>query len=145
MEILVFENINRNKIVCIFQGQLVYVNYGRREDFQWLLDHSTINFTGKFCIARYGKVGRFMKVKNRKTVHKQDSGFHLQNVVCLQAKFGEEHGCSGVILYSDPADYAHPGGAVYPDGWFMPETGVQRGSLMIAGDPLTPGYPSIGW
>jgi hypothetical protein len=34
---------------------------------------------------------------------------------------------------------------VYPNGEFMPNTGVQRGSVaLIDGDPLTPNYPSNG-
>lgn len=33
----------------------------------------------------------------------------------------------------------------FPNSWFMPPTGVERGSIMdFSGDPLTPGYPSKG-
>ena len=57
-------------------------------------------------------------------------------------------GAIGLILYSDPADYAVGGiSSVYPDSWWLPGYGVQRGSLYITGvggDPLTPGYPSLG-
>ena len=49
------------------------------------------------------------------------------------------------MLYSDPADYAVDGvEQVYPNSWWLPDTGVQRGSLNVNGDVLTPGYPSTG-
>ncbi len=46
----------------IFQGDLVYVNYGRIDDFIWLTETKGINVTGKVCIARYGKIFRGDKV-----------------------------------------------------------------------------------
>ena len=56
------------------------------------------------------------------------------------------HGASGIILFSDPADST--GGdihQVYPRDWWLPPSGAQRGTVFIGdGDPLTPGYPSIG-
>ncbi|XP_006820652.1 glutamate carboxypeptidase 2-like, partial [Saccoglossus kowalevskii] len=60
-------------------------------------------------------------------------------------KHAEMFGALGMILYSDPADYATDGATdVYPDSWWLPGTGVQRGTLWInSGDPLTPGYPSL--
>ncbi len=68
-----------------------------------------------------------------------------------QAKHAQQYGAIGLVIYSDPADYAvddDTGGAVYPDTWWLPGTGVQRGSLYIkqglGGDPLTPAYPSSG-
>ncbi len=45
-----------------FQGDLVYVNYGRIDDFIWLTETKGINVTGKICIARYGKIFRGDKV-----------------------------------------------------------------------------------
>ena len=63
---------------------------------------------------------------------------------CLKAKLAEKFGALGLILYSDPADYALGNTEVYPENRFLPPTGVQRGSLRLDGDPLTPGYPSIG-
>jgi len=56
------------------------------------------------------------------------------------------HGIVGLILYSDPADYSiDPDVPTFPDSWWLPGTGVQRGSVnLYNGDPLTPGYPSIG-
>ncbi|NXW10164.1 FOLH1 carboxypeptidase, partial [Fregetta grallaria] len=104
------------------EGELVYVNYGRTEDFFKLEREMGINCTGKIVIARYGKIFRGNKVKN-----------------------AELAGAKGVILYSDPADYCAPGADPYPDGWNLPGGGAQRGNVLNlngAGDPLTPGYPA---
>ena len=50
----------------------------------------------------------------------------------------------GIILYSDPEDYS-PGSITYPDSKYLPEDGVQRGTVLrMKGDPLSNGYPSIG-
>ncbi|XP_034264175.1 N-acetylated-alpha-linked acidic dipeptidase 2-like isoform X1 [Pantherophis guttatus] len=104
------------------QADLVYVNYGRTEDFFKLEREMGINCTGKILIARYGKIFRGNKVKNAMLA-----------------------GAKGIILYSDPADYCAPGVKPYPDGWNLPGQGVQRGNVLNlngAGDPLTPGYPA---
>ena len=53
-------------------GQVVYVNYGSKEDFELLADNSTDYYTdvkGKICISRYGQVFRGNKAKNA-----EDSG-----------------------------------------------------------------------
>lgn len=54
-------------------------------------------------------------------------------------------GAIGVILFSDPDDItAGDIDKVYPDDWWLPPSGAQRGSIYIGvGDPLTPGYPAI--
>ncbi|XP_067424606.1 N-acetylated-alpha-linked acidic dipeptidase 2-like [Emydura macquarii macquarii] len=104
------------------EADLVYVNYGRTEDFFKLEREMGINCTGKIVIARYGKIFRGNKVKN-----------------AISA------GAKGIILYSDPADYCAPGVDPYPTGWNLPGGGAQRGNVLNlngAGDPLTPGYPA---
>ncbi|XP_072825128.1 glutamate carboxypeptidase 2 [Vicugna pacos] len=104
------------------EGDLVYVNYARTEDFFKLERDMKINCSGKIAIARYGKIFRGNKVKNAQLA-----------------------GAKGIILYSDPADYFAPGVEPYPDGWNLPGRGVQRGNTLNlngAGDPLTPGYPA---
>ncbi|XP_014813841.1 PREDICTED: putative N-acetylated-alpha-linked acidic dipeptidase [Calidris pugnax] len=104
------------------EGELVYVNYGRTEDFFTLEREMGINCTGKIVIARYGKIFRGNKVKN-----------------------AELAGAKGLILYSDPADYCASGVDPYPNGWNLPGGGAQRGNVLNlngAGDPLTPGYPA---
>ncbi|XP_006903288.1 PREDICTED: N-acetylated-alpha-linked acidic dipeptidase 2 [Elephantulus edwardii] len=104
------------------EGDLIYVNYARTEDFFKLEREMNINCTGKIVIARYGKIFRGNKVKNAMLA-----------------------GAIGIILYSDPADYTAPGVESYPKGWNLPGTGAQRGNVLNlngAGDPLTPGYPA---
>ncbi|NWX88303.1 NALD2 dipeptidase, partial [Nothoprocta ornata] len=104
------------------EADLVYVNYGRTEDFFKLEREMGINCTGKIVIARYGKIFRGNKVKNAALA-----------------------GAQGIILYSDPADYCAPGVEAYPAGWNLPGGGAQRGNVLNlngAGDPLTPGYPA---
>ncbi|XP_075054815.1 N-acetylated-alpha-linked acidic dipeptidase 2-like [Mixophyes fleayi] len=104
------------------EGDLVYVNYARTEDFFYLERNMSINCTGKIAIARYGKIFRGNKVKNAMLA-----------------------GAKGIILYSDPSDYCAPGVEPYPDGWNLPGGGAQRGNVLNlngAGDPLTPGYPA---
>ncbi|KAM9469188.1 N-acetylated-alpha-linked acidic dipeptidase 2 [Clarias gariepinus] len=104
------------------EGELVYVNYGRTEDFFKLQRDLGINCTGKIVIARYGKIFRGNKVKN-----------------AILA------GAKGIVLYSDPADYCAKDVKPYPEGWNLPGGGAQRGNVLNlngAGDPLTPGYPA---
>ncbi|XP_070577802.1 N-acetylated-alpha-linked acidic dipeptidase 2-like [Ptychodera flava] len=104
------------------EGQLVYVNYARLEDFLYLERNLSVNITGKIVISRYGKI------------YRGDKSNHA-----------EMFGAAGLILYSDPADYAVDSVTdVYPDTWWLPGSGVQRGTLFLdIGDPLTPGYPSL--
>ncbi|XP_076969418.1 N-acetylated-alpha-linked acidic dipeptidase 2 isoform X2 [Tamandua tetradactyla] len=104
------------------EGELIYVNYARTEDFFKLEREMKINCTGKIVIARYGKIFRGNKVKNAMLA-----------------------GAIGIILYSDPADYFAPNVQPYPKGWNIPGTAAQRGNVLNlngAGDPLTPGYPA---
>ena len=63
----------------------------------------------------------------------------------LQIENAELCGAAGAILYNDPADFAPFGEKqTYPNGVWLPKTGVQRGTLAPRrGDPLTPGLPSI--
>ncbi|KAF2350347.1 PA domain, partial [Trinorchestia longiramus] len=102
-------------------GAVVYANYGREEDYTYLVD-SGIDITGKIVIARYGMIFRANMVS-----------------------FAEELGAAGVLLYTDPADYALDGpDSVYPQSVMMPPSGTQLGTVKLTdGDPLTPFYPSI--
>ncbi|XP_071962718.1 N-acetylated-alpha-linked acidic dipeptidase 2-like [Antedon mediterranea] len=106
------------------EGDLVYVNYARAEDFEYLeKNHSNIDLKGKLVIARYGKIFRGSKVQ-----------------------LAEAAGAKGVILYSDPDDYASEEAKdVYPNDWWLPGSGAQRGNVFVSdakGDPLTPGFPA---
>ena len=102
--------------------QLVYANYGRREDYQFLSDVG-IDVKGKIVIARYGESFRGMK-----------------------PKIAYEHGAAGCILYSDPRDDGYFQGDEFPRGPDRPAEGVQRGSVLdltlYPGDPLSPGWAS---
>lgn len=63
-----------------------------------------------------------------------------------QVDLAEKKGAKGVLLYSDPVDFAQDGrNQVYPDSWWMPGMAVQSGTIMLGnGDPLTLFYPAIG-
>lgn len=102
-------------------GELVYVNYGRIEDFDYLTRNLGLSLRGKIMIARYGEIFCGYKVVNAQSA-----------------------GAAGMILYSDPANYAVDGwDKVYPNSWWLPPSGVQRGTVRTThGDPLTPGYPA---
>ena len=98
---------------------LVYVNYGRPEDYE-LLDRLGVSVRGAIAIARYGQSWRGIK-----------------------PKVAAEHGAVGCLIYSDPRDDGYSTGDVFPKGPMRPGDGVQRGSVMdmpvYPGDPLTPG------
>jgi N-acetylated-alpha-linked acidic dipeptidase len=59
----------------------------------------------------------------------------------------DKYGAVGVILYTDPSEYAPEGkNQTFPKSWWLPKTGLQSGSAsfdITPGDILTPGYPSI--
>jgi N-acetylated-alpha-linked acidic dipeptidase len=103
---------------------LVYVNYGRPEDYE-TLDRLGISARGAIVIARYGSSWRGIK-----------------------PKVAAEHGAIGCLIYSDPKDDGYFGEPTFPDGPMRPKDGVQRGSVMdmplYPGDPLTPGVGATG-
>jgi N-acetylated-alpha-linked acidic dipeptidase len=103
----------------IAEAGIVYVHFGRREDFERLAKLG-IDPRGKIALARYG--GNFRGYK---------------------AKFAEEAGCVGLVIFTDPADAGFTRGKTWPDGggWANADY-IQRGSLITLpsfGDPLTPG------
>ncbi|ESN94716.1 hypothetical protein HELRODRAFT_185132 [Helobdella robusta] len=104
-------------------GTPIYVNYGRVSDFEYV-KNLNMTFKDQICVVRYGFNFRADKVA-----------------------LGEKYGCVGMIIYSDPADYAITNTSkVYPDSWLIPGGGVQRGTIKksstASGDPLTPLYPA---
>src|SRR5207244_10926162 len=102
---------------------LVYVNYGRVEDFEQL-ERLGVSARGAIAIVRYGGIFRGVK-----------------------AKIAAEHGAVGLLIYSDPNDAGYCGGAVFPNGPMRPSDGAQRGSVedfaTASGDPLTPGIGAV--
>ena len=71
---------------------LVYVNYGRPEDYEELERHG-VSVKGAIVIVRYGGTWRGIK-----------------------PKFAAEHGAVGCLIYSDPRDDGYCDAAVFPDG-----------------------------
>ncbi len=102
---------------------LVYVNYGRPEDYDEL-DRMGVSVKGAIVIARYGMSWRGIK-----------------------PKVAAEHGAVGCIIYSDPRDDGYFRGDPYPEGPMRPAEGAQRGSVMdmpvYPGDPQTPGVGAV--
>ena len=101
---------------------VVYANYGTKEDFERLAEMG-VDVKGKIVIARYGRNFRGYK-----------------------AKFAEQYGAAGLIMYTDPADSGYTKGLVYPEGYTYNESAIQRGSVLTLdyqGDPLTPFEPAL--
>ncbi len=100
-------------------GEVVYANFGRREDYE-ALDEMGISLAGKVVIARYGGNFRGYKVK-----------------------FAEQRGAAGVIMFNDaPVESVD----AYPDGPMLNGDIIQRGSVLTlpwTGDPLTPFVPAL--
>ncbi|MFA1550943.1 M28 family peptidase [Actinomadura chokoriensis] len=105
------------------RGEVVYANYGRPEDFE-LLAGNGVSVKDKIVLVRYGAVFRGIKPRE-----------------------AAKRGAKGVLIYSDPADDGFVRGPVYPDGPWRAPDGIQRGSVaqiqLAAGDPQTPGWPSV--
>ncbi|KAK2911261.1 hypothetical protein Q8A67_003394 [Cirrhinus molitorella] len=99
------------------KGKLVFANQGKMSDYELL--NRTLDLRGTIAITRYGGAGRSTKAINA-------------------AKFG----VVGLLVYTDP--YEMNDGLVsesdtYPHSWYLPPTGVERGSYSIDfGDLLTP-------
>src|SRR5262249_45947668 len=102
---------------------LVFVNYGRPQDYEELARHG-VSVQGAIVIVRYGSTWRGLK-----------------------PKFAAEHGAVGCLIYSDPADDGYGDAPVFPAGPMRNKDGVQRGSVMdmlqYPGDPLTPGAAAV--
>ncbi|TMW68937.1 hypothetical protein Poli38472_001093 [Pythium oligandrum] len=104
-------------------GSVVYVNYGRPEDYDWLIAQG-VELKGKIALVRYGGNFRGLKVMG-----------------------AEQHGMVGTLIYSDPKDDGYAVGKTYPEGLWRPGDSFQRGSAqylsIYGGDPLTPGFASV--
>ena len=99
-------------------ARIVYANYATKADFAKLAELG-VDVKGAIVVARYGGCFRGYK-----------------------AKFAEEAGAAGLVIYTDPADSGYMKGLVYPEGGFSNDTCIERGSLNTlpyGGDPLTPG------
>uniref|UniRef100_UPI0037E87A47 aminopeptidase NAALADL1 n=1 Tax=Semicossyphus pulcher TaxID=241346 RepID=UPI0037E87A47 len=100
------------------RGKLVYANQGKLSDYQDL--NNTLDLSGTIAITRYGGAGRAAKAINA-------------------APFG----VIGVLVYTDPGDI-NDGlmsdiNETYPNSWYLPPSGVERGSFNTHyGDLRTP-------
>jgi N-acetylated-alpha-linked acidic dipeptidase len=103
-------------------GPLVYVNYGRPEDYEELARRG-VSVKGAIVIARYAQSWRGIK-----------------------PKVAADNGAIGCVIYSDPRDDGFFVDQPFPAGPARSKDSVQRGSVMDMplhpGDPLTPGYAS---
>jgi N-acetylated-alpha-linked acidic dipeptidase len=104
-----------------FKNKLIYANYGRKEDFEYLKSVG-ISVVNEIVMCRLGKGSRGGKVR-----------------------WAYKYGAKAVLLYDDPLASASVTDQIYPNGIFLPSDGTQRGSLIsVSGDPLSPNYPSTG-
>lgn len=103
-------------------GSVVYVNYGRVEDYL-ILKEMGIKVSNTIVLAKYGKVYRGDIIK-----------------------IAYEEGAIGVVIYSDKKDYGGSDEAKwFPDEKWLPPSGVQIGGVYSkVGDPTTPGWASSG-
>uniref|UniRef100_A0A0N5BHI1 PA domain-containing protein n=1 Tax=Strongyloides papillosus TaxID=174720 RepID=A0A0N5BHI1_STREA len=103
-------------------GSIVYANYGKLDDYE-VLDKKNISLKDKIVLVRYGGNFRADKV----------------NMAGVR-------GAKGVIIYSDPHEYApllKKDNETFPHNIYLPDQGAQRGTLLkFDGDPLTPYFPS---
>jgi len=101
-------------------AELVYANYGTQEDFD-LLKSLGVDVTGKIVLARYGKNFRGFK-----------------------ARFAEQAGAAGLIIFTDPADSGFSKGSTWPNGGgWANDVCIQRGTLNTLPYPGDPGTPGV--
>jgi N-acetylated-alpha-linked acidic dipeptidase len=99
---------------------VVYANYATREDFARLAALG-VEVKGKIVLARYGRCFRGYK-----------------------ARFAEEAGAAGLVLYTDPADAGFTKGKVWPEGGgWANDNCIQRGTLNTLPYPGDPGTPGV--
>lgn len=106
-------------------AQVVYAHSGNPEDYDWL-EANGIDPRGKVAVVRY-------------SVPYSYRGF--------KAWEAQRRGVAALIVYSDPQEDGYRKGDVFPQGPWGPESHIQRGAItydfIVAGDPLTPGWPSV--
>ncbi len=107
------------------EAPVVYAHSGNPEDYDLLLRRG-IDIKGKIALVRYSNPYSYRGFK---------------------ALTAQERGAAAILIYSDPAEDGFVRGDVFPDGPWGPESHIQRGAItydfLVAGDPLTPGWPSL--
>ncbi|GJM93187.1 hypothetical protein PR202_ga09723 [Eleusine coracana subsp. coracana] len=103
-------------------AEVVYANYGHNEDYAYLAARG-LNVTGMVALMRYGDL-------------------HCEDMV----RNARAAGAAAAIVYTDAKDFGGSKGGrkkAFPDGRWLPPTGVQVGSVYYGnGDPTTPLWPS---
>ena len=104
---------------------VVYAHSGNPADYD-VLRKNGVDVRGKIVLVRYSNPYSYRGFK---------------------ALTAEKEGAAAILIYSDPAEDGHQRGKVFPDGPWGPETHLQRGAIEYdfqqAGDPTTPGWPSL--
>lgn len=104
------------------RAKVVDVGHGLRADYE-ALAAAGVDVRGSIALARYGRAYRGVKVD-----------------------LATEHGCVGVLLFSEAASDGPQKGETWPEGPWKPDWEGQRGSILpiasAPGDPSTPGTPS---
>uniref|UniRef100_A0A8C2HJS6 Aminopeptidase NAALADL1 n=1 Tax=Cyprinus carpio TaxID=7962 RepID=A0A8C2HJS6_CYPCA len=107
------------------KGKLVYANQGKMSDYELL--NRTLDLRGTIAITRYGGEGRSKK---------------YTSFIALNAINAAKFGIVGVLVYTEPYDMNDglvSESETYPHSWYLPPSGVERGSYNIDfGDLLTP-------
>ncbi|GFS17008.1 glutamate carboxypeptidase 2 [Elysia marginata] len=138
-------------------ADVVYANYGRLKDFEYLKKNLSLDISGKIMIIRLGRIYAANKVFN-----------------------AQQFGASAVILYPDPAEFSpstqvqaqlthsddeasnptnpskppNPSSSTvnrstmenhgYPERWWIPPTGVRREPLyLMSREEKTPKIPCV--
>jgi len=104
------------------EAGVVYANYGTKGDFEQLAELG-VEVEGKIVLARYGRNFRGYK-----------------------AKFAQEAGAVGLLMYLDPERNGYVRGRMWPVGGYAHPSSIQRGSILTLpypGDPLTPFVPAV--
>lgn len=118
----IMHNFNAFSASGVVEGNVVYVHYGRKKDYEFLLSRG-INVSGHIALIRLGVIFRGSKVE-----------------------LAERYGAIGAILFSDRIEKtSQDRNFTYPDSWWMPGTGAEYGHVgrLRGGDLLTPYYPAI--
>ena len=101
-------------------AEVVYANYGTQEDFD-TLKRLGVDVKGKIVLARYGKNFRGYK-----------------------ARFAENAGAAGLIIFTDPSDSGFTKGSTWPNGGgWANDACIQRGTLNTLPYPGDPGTPGV--
>ena len=101
-------------------AEVVYANYGTQEDFD-TLKRLGVAVKGKIVLARYGKNFRGYK-----------------------ARFAENAGAAGLIIFTDPSDSGFTKGSTWPNGGgWANDACIQRGTLNTLPYPGDPGTPGV--